>query len=437
MLSHSEINKLTPYTTFTSINGAEGVTYVDKINRSTSAGFPWNRSKKHFLNDIPPAHGLENPVDITFEIKIRVEAMLDKLAKGQRCYPVFKAHLKDEPVTFKKAKMGKTRVFAGAPMDFTIVVRKFYLSFIRVLQSNKFIFESAPGTIAQSIEWQMIYEYLIKFGKKRIVAGDYAKFDKRMSPAVMMLAFEMIVDLCELSNNFTDIDLKIMRAIATDISFPFMDFFGDLIQFHGSNPSGHPLTVIINGLVNSIYMRYAYYELNPNKECDSFHENVNLMTYGDDNIMGVNQTHDWFNHTAIAKVLQDVDIGYTMADKEAESIPFIDIRDANFLKRSWKYDEDVGAIVCPLEHDSIEKMLMTWTRSKNICSQEQIISVVASANMEYFWYGKNTYLSKQTLLKQILFDANLSDWIEESTFPTWVMLRDRFWSYSFAEPETD
>lgn len=436
-LSESDFRKLTPYTQFTAVNGAAGVAYVDKINRGTSAGFPWNKSKKHFLESIPPDHGLEDPVTITEEIQWRVDALLKKLSEGKRCYPVFKCHLKDEAVSFKKAKMGKTRVFAGAPMDFTIVVRRFYLAFIRVLQSNKFIFESAPGTISQSIEWQLIYEYLTKFGLDRIVAGDYVKFDKRMTPAVMMKAFELIVDLCELSNNFTEIDIKIMRAIAEDISFPFVDFFGDLIQFHGSNPSGHPLTVIINGLVNCIYMRYAYHELNPEKECDSFHENVNLMTYGDDNIMGVRNTHDWFNHTDIARILEDVGIGYTMADKEAESVPFIHIDEANFLKRSWRYDADIGAIVCPLEHDSIEKMLMTWTRSKSICEQEQIIAVVTSANMEYFWYGKDVYHAKQKLLKQVLYEKKLTLWIEQSTFPTWEALRERFWKYSDSLGEID
>jgi hypothetical protein len=355
---------------------------------------------------------------------------MEKMAEGKRCYPVFKAHLKDEPVTFAKAKIGKTRVFTGAPMDFSIVVRKFYLSFIRVLQSNRFLFEAGPGTIAQSKEWQEIYEYLTTFGKKRIVAGDYKSFDKKMMAFIMMLGFEGIVELCELSNNFTEEDLTIMKAIAADTSFPFIDFFGDLIQFHGSNPSGHPLTVIINSICNSIYMRYCYYELNPNKECDSFAEYVKLMTYGDDNIMGVSKETPWFNHTAIANCLAEVDIVYTMAEKTAKSVPYIDIRDASFLKRTWRFDKDVGAYVCPLDHDSIEKMLMTWTKSKNICEQEQLIAVVTSANMEYFWYGKETYYAKQRMLKSVLETVDVSEWIEDSTFPTWDTLKDRFWSYS-------
>jgi hypothetical protein len=119
-----------------------------------------------------------------------------------------------------------------------------------------------------------------------------------------------------------------------------------------------------------------------------------------------------------------------MAEKTAKSVPYIDIRDASFLKRTWRFDKDVGAYVCPLDHDSIEKMLMTWTKSKNICEQEQLIAVVTSANMEYFWYGKETYYAKQRMLKSVLETVDVSEWIEDSTFPTWDTLKDRFWSYS-------
>jgi hypothetical protein len=94
---------------FTAINGAN-VTYIDKINRNTSAGNPWKKSKKYFIKSIIPQHGMQDPVEVDDEIMDRVSEMIEIYKSGKCVHPNFCAHLKDEPVSFKKAKIGKTRV---------------------------------------------------------------------------------------------------------------------------------------------------------------------------------------------------------------------------------------------------------------------------------------------------------------------------------------
>lgn len=181
------------------------------------------------------------------------------LPQNQQFHPNFCAHLKDEPVSFKKAKVGKTRVFTGATMDWSLIVRKYLLSFTRLLQNERFAFEAAPGTIAQSLEWHELYEYIVKNGNDRIVAGDYKAFDKRMSPKEILAAFDIIIYFCQLSGNYSEEDIQIVRCIAEDTAFALVDFNGDLVQFYGSNPSGNPLTVILNSIVNSLRMRCLFH----------------------------------------------------------------------------------------------------------------------------------------------------------------------------------
>jgi len=429
-LPKEQLDMLHVYDNFTAVNGANGVAYVDKINRNTSAGNPWKKSKKFFMEAIPPEHNMDHPVVVDKEIMDRVDDIITTYEEGKRAYPNFCAHLKDEPVSFKKIKMGKTRVFTGAPFDWTIVVRKYLLSSIRIIQNNRFVFEAAPGTVAQSVEWSELYNYIVTHGTERIIAGDYKAFDKRMSPSFILAAFDILHDLCKASGNYSDKDLLVIRCIAEDTAFPFVDFNGDLVQFYGSNPSGHPLTVIINSLVNSLYMRYVYYVLNPEKEVNTFKQNVSLMTYGDDNIMSVSNEIDWYNHTAIARAFLDMEITYTMADKEAESIPFIHIDQASFLKRSWIYDEEVGSHLAPLEHDSIEKMLMTWVRSKQISIEEQALAVISTAAREYFFYGRKTFEEKVFMLRNLMSQLDIEDWILPTTFPTFDTLKNEFWSNS-------
>ena len=428
-ISEEKLKEVMVYDDITAINGAADVAYVDKINRNTSAGNPWKKTKKAFIHAIPPINGLQEPVMANPEIMSRVNKCIETYISGCRYMPNFCAHLKDEPIKFKKIEMGKTRVFTGAPFDWTIVVRKYLLSVIKLIQENRFTFESAPGTVAQSTEWGDIYYYLTKFGKDRIVAGDYSAFDKRMPSSVILAAFDIIVEICRKAG-YTDEELRVVRGIAEDTAFPLVDFHGDLIEFYGSNPSGHLLTVIVNGLANCLYMRYCYSVLSPNKNCDDFKSNVTLMTYGDDNIMGVSRHCDFFDHTKIVKVLEEINIKYTMADKESESVPFIHIDNANFLKRTWRYDVDVKGILCPLEHESIEKMLTVCVASKTISSETQAVAVIATALREYFFYGKQVYEEKMEMFKEVIEENDLQFYVEDYVFPSWQSLCDDFWEAS-------
>jgi hypothetical protein len=169
-------------------------------------------------------------------------------------------------------------------------------------------------------------------------------------------------------------------------------------------------------------MRYCYFQLNPEKTAVTFQDNVKLMTYGDDNIMGVSKNAEWFNHTAIQKVLGDIGITYTMAEKEAESVPFISIWEASFLKRTWRFEEDLDDYACPLDHDSIEKSLMTWVASKTISAEEQMVAIITSAIREYFYYGREVFERKRRLLQGAIKHHKLEAYTCETTLPSWQYL---------------
>jgi hypothetical protein len=415
------------YDDVTAINGMMGVKFVDKMNRNTSMGSPWKRSKKFFLKHEAALPNVPDPVSFGPEVMDRVNDCIAKYQRGERYFPVFTGALKDEAIKFSKIETQCTRIFCSSPVDWNIVVRKYLLPFIRVAQLNRFIFEAGPGTCAQSREWEEIRSFLVQHGSTRMIAGDYKAFDKRMPPQVILEAYDIIKRVCEASGNYTEIDLLVIEGIAMDVAFPIVDLNGDLVELSGSNPSGHPLTVTINGLANCLYMRYVYACLNPNGlTAVDFVQHVALMTYGDDNVMGCSATVPWFNHTAISDLLASVDIVYTMADKDAKSVPYITIDEVSFLKRSWRYDEDLDAFVCPIEEDSIAKMLTKCVPSRTISRQAQAVQVLSTVVREYFWYGKSTFESKRAMCIEIMHECELEDWQEESTFPTWDDLKDSF-----------
>jgi hypothetical protein len=425
-LTQEDLDSIYIYDDDTAINGADGVTYVDRLNMNTSTGNPWKKSKKYFVKSLNDG---TDRVSVDPEIMDRVHEMEARYKTGVREHPVYCAHLKDEPVTFKKAEAGKTRVFTGAPVDFTILMRKYTLSFIRLSQNKRFLFEGMQGTIAQSLEWEQMREHLCRFGADRMFAGDYAKFDKNMSARMILAVFDILGNLAELAG-WSHEEILVLYAIAEDVAFPTVDFNGDLVEFFGSNPSGHSLTVFVNGVVNSLYMRYCYTVLNPEFNCVDFKSKVSLVTYGDDNVGGVSVKAPWFNHTSIQEALKSIGITYTMADKEAESIPYIHIDQVSFLKRTWRWDSGVEAYLAPLDHDSIEKMLLINVVSKTISREVQAIQVIGTALREYFYYGRDTFESKSDMLREVVRDLDLDLYVDESTFPSWESLKEKFWKLS-------
>jgi hypothetical protein len=409
-----------------SVNGLPGVKFVDKMNTNTSMGFPWNKTKKAFLI---PAVDEMYPEGVDFEPDVweRVDAILDKYSKGERAFPVFTGHLKDEATPLKKCEIKKTRLFTGGPVDWSIAVRSRLLTFVRLVQKNQYIFEAGPGLVAQSTEWQKVREFLTAFGEDQIIAGDYGKFDKNMIADFVLAAFEVICTIFEAAG-FEENEVREIFCIGNDVAFPLVNVNGDLMEFFGTNPSGHPLTVIINSLVNSLYIRYAFSKLGGDVEL--FQKLVHLFTYGDDNAMGVSKTIPWFNHTAIQGVLADIGVVYTMADKEAESRPYITINECSFLKRVWRYDEDVGAYLAPLDEESIHRSLTMWVPSGTINEYEQMIAVIVSANNEYFFYGKEIFNKNREFFREILSRTPYNAYVTDSTLPTWQDLYERFWRAS-------
>jgi hypothetical protein len=175
-------------------------------------------------------------------------------------------------------------------------------------------------------------------------------------------------------------------------------------------------------------MRYCYAKLSPDGNAKKFKKHVALMTYGDDNIMGVSKEAPFFNHSTIQRVLADAGITYTMADKETESIPNINLADCSFLKRTWRWDKDVKAYLAPLEEDSILKSLTIGVASKTLSPEAQSVAIISSAICEYFFYGKEVFEEKRKMFEDIIAENKLEFYVTETTLPLWDELNDRFQS---------
>mgnify|MGYP003571890818 CR=1 FL=1 len=119
--------------------------------------------------------------------------------------------------------------------------------------------------------------------------------------------------------------------------------------------------------------------------------------------------------TAISEELAKIGVVYTMADKEAESVPYISIKECSFLKRTWRYERDLGLHVGPLDLRSVYRSLSVWVRSKSITAEEQMIEIIGSANAEFFSHGREVFDAGQTCLREVIREMNLKKYITDTT----------------------
>jgi hypothetical protein len=415
-----------PYDIDVGVNGYDGASYIDRVPVSTSGGFAHKGAKSKYLVLGEPEPGHAVKYELTEDILKEFNNLKAKYLRGERGDIIWDFNFKDEPISESKLMKQKCRIFNSGPLHFMIMVRMYFLWLIPLVSGKKRCeFGMAIGANAHGSDWTTIYEYITKHGKDNMIAGDYKAFDKNMPPELMTASFNVLIRICR-DNGWSDEDLMIMRGLATDICYPLSNVFGTVVGMFGSNPSGHPLTTPINGMCNIMYMMLAAMDIEEERGVNEidyarFQDSMAILTYGDDNC--ASSSVPWLNHTTISTALTKRGVTYTMADKESESVPFINIKDVDFLKR--KFIPSVyrpGVVQAPLDEGSILKSLSICTKSKTITFKEQCAQIISSANTEYFQYGKKKFLEEHNFLNSLLDEFELRCYLPDCKIKTFEEL---------------
>jgi len=332
---------------------------------STSAGWHFSKPKSKFATIVDGDSVISHKYEFDALIMQEIESLRSILLAGRRINTVFRATIKDEPVKIGK---GKLRVFGACDVSFATLVRQYFSPLIRVMYENWLDFETAVGINAYGPEWDIAYKHLIQFGSKRTIAGDYKNYDKTMSARLIKMAFRALIRLARKSGNYSEDDIKVMKGIATEIAHPIYEYDGCFIRVDGSNPSGNPLTVIINCIVNCFLNRYIFKKFYPDL---TFAEFVKLFVYGDDDVKTVSPEIDKFTYETCQSTLAECGITWTDSLKTPglilRAFDDLDELDANgvsvvnFLKRGFIYHNDLKRVVAPLDRDSMSKMMFVFS----------------------------------------------------------------------------
>jgi len=383
------IDLVHPVSKEVAINGVPGVAGCDRVKMNTSAGYPHNCSKKVVLEEVPDT---KYPCGVRLEPNKAVDEEIDRIidcaSRDERSNVVFRASLKDEPTNVTKEEV---RVFAGCSVSYLVAVRMYTSMLVKFMTDNHLLFNTVAGANCHDYDWTLIGNYMAEYSTKNVIAGDYKKFDKKVLAELMCLACELTLCMLELAG-YSEENLRIAKNLIFESCFPIYEWNGDFISMCGSNPSGQPLTVWINNLVNLLYQRYVFYTFYPSSV--KFDDCVRILVLGDDNIMSVKDGYEKYNHTAIQDVLAKLGMAYTMADKSAGSVPYIPLEQASLLKRSIIWNEDYQTYMCPIEEKSIYRCLschMLKCGKESETLKLHCKMMVQTALTEWFYHGKEIY----------------------------------------------
>jgi len=404
-----EARDIRPIPIRAALNGIPGQPYIKRIDGSTSQGYPFGGKKvggpnsKITLGD----DGEMIPSDELLEEISRLETIY---ARGDANAHLFECSLKDEAVKLTKDKV---RTVNGGSVAFLVLCRKYTLSMMAFMMRHWIDFETAVGIAVTSKDWHEATEHMHSFGIDRVIAGDYKDYDMNSSLValrrvygVLMWAFRRVASMSAL---FTSRDLTIINGIFTDICEPTYRNFADVFSVPGTNPSGHPWTTVANSILNSIYLRYVFYNVKPRSDPRRFKQCVALLTYGDDNKMSVSHDCGFYNHTLIQAVLATAGIEYTMADKTSESVPLINGTNASFLKCTPRWSSTMQRWTAPVEEASISKMLNCRIKRKGSpTAYAQMSSNVGDAMRKYFEFGREIYEQRRSQLLEVAREHRLA-----------------------------
>lgn len=348
------------------ITGVENDPYIGPVKRSTAPGEPWKSQKKttypgkkEWLNKVIDGELTDEYRTDEPTLRKAVFDRIENAKQGKRTPALYTASLKDERRPKEKVDAVKTRVFAAAPQDYVLAVRMYFADFVASMMDNRIKNEVAVG-IDHRTEWPTLVSYLQGYGNNNI-AGDFSNFDGS-------LLSEVLWKICDVINgwyNDGEENCLIREILFEDIANAYVNCQGHVIQWTHSQPSGNPLTVIVNSMFQMIMFRYVYLLLKVEEglplSCD-FRRNVRMVTYGDDGLLSV-KSHiaPWFNQTAITAAFATVGLTYTDEAKTGVLHTTRPLTDLTFLKRAFKQTD--GIWMGALEKDVIYEMCL-WTRHK-------------------------------------------------------------------------
>lgn len=329
-----------PYTPYVLDNDEmiNGVGNLNAVEMKTSAGYPYvmldnSNGKLPFFEKIQ-----ESPVKYKMG-KYLENCFLQREVEAQHNIitdTYFIDTLKDETRPLEKILLGKTRLFQIGPVDFNLLIRKYFGAFLMHVQSTYIRGEGAVGINANSLEWTGMIKHQLSTGNT-FINGDGENFDACASQRIGMSNVESINKWYRHGEDWSSEHDRVRRVLfATFLNSKHI--YRDVVYMAWQgNKSGTAITTWFNNLMGMFITRLAIYR--KYKTLTAFNIGISPKYYGDDDSIAVNpQIYPEMTCRYYQQVMQSVGIKYTSASKGEVVDTWYPLEEISFLKRKFVFD---------------------------------------------------------------------------------------------------
>lgn len=342
------------------IAGVPGDMCMPPLNRKTSPGYGWPKGgvgKARWL-------GLDDYNFSDPELVASRDRLMLILREGGRVTTLWTDALKDERRLAAKVDAGKTRMFSVGEMTFVIIFRQYFMGFVAHMVRNRIENESCVGVNVYSHEWTQLARRLQEVGP-HVMAGDFSNYDGTLNAQILWRVLDIVNDFYGGNRQDSSIRASLWSEIVNSIHV----CGNQIYMWNHSNPSGCPITTILNSVYHSIAARYVFltcamgapgcYDLGLFRRC------VRHNNYGDDDVWNISsEIIEWFNQETVTEAFRLLGMEYTDEMKTTGAVAKCrTLNEVSFLKRQFRWDSTQHRYRAPLSLDTILEMPM-WVRGK-------------------------------------------------------------------------
>jgi len=395
------------------IKGNPSFRFMQSINMNSSPGYPdviWKKGKGKMCM-------FEENGELTLAAKTSIGEREFQAAQGKRVESLWLDCKKDARVANEKCEAGKCRAFVIGNFSFLILVRKYFGDFMTAWYDAHLNFFSSIGIDVDSPKWSQLYMKM-KSTSPLVYAGDHSSIDGRLMNEFIDGFGECANKFYRQFSDYTDEQLQrheVVRAVLMDeLKFCVHAWFNNEVrrwvvyQTLQGNPSGNPMTVLLNTYVNACYMRGAWIDiirafkyLTPEQLSShefivsslndhttsmmDFCEAVDENYYGDDNVNAVSERAAFYNQHNISIVLALHGLTFTAATKDDTDNLLMPIEESTYLKRGFKVDARFPLVVHPCMDKITIQELTNWVRRDLDPEAALTDNLVEACKFAYHW----------------------------------------------------
>jgi len=392
------------------------------LDVTTSAGEPWQRigktsgkKKNAYLTREETKYGYRYTINReTYHGQLLADVVETKESLGKdgfRTLSLWKNCLKDETRPVEKVRIGKTRLFTAAPLETVILARKYFGKFKTAWQRHRRELFHSVGINPVSAEWRDLYERLKSKGQVGMDA-DFGSFDGRLRADFMKAAGQVVIDTILALDSYSDNE-TVMKILWSEFIETFHLSYSEIHLVKHGNPSGNPMTTVVNCIVNFLYHWHCYREITGKMSLGAFTDEVTFTCFGDDGIYSTNATSDYTFEKVSRIMAEQLGQDYTTAAKNHDMTRKT-VEELMFLKR--RFVKRGAIVMSPLEKDSIEQQFV-WSRI-----QENDVTTVRTqideALIEAVQHGPTYYAEFVKMLKRGIRSLNFAQ-TNQLGIPLW------------------